>query len=123
MNGLLGMAELLLQTSLTDRQRRFAETVHQSGTNLLQLLNNILDLSKIEAGKMDLVIGDFKLSEIFKEVIGLFSENAGAKDLKLTGFIPAEVPDDLKGDSLRLRQILINLLSNAVKFSHQARSS
>ena len=76
MNGLLGMAELLLHTSLTDRQRHFAETIHQSGNTLLQLLNNILDLSKIEAGKMDLVITDFKLSEIFKEVIGLFGENA-----------------------------------------------
>ena len=119
MNGLMGMAELLLQTSLTDRQWHFAETIHQSGQNLLQLLNNILDLSKIEAGKMDLVITNFKLSEIFKEVIGIFGENAAAKNLKLTGFIPAEVPDQVTGDPIRLRQILINLLSNAIKFSHQ----
>jgi signal transduction histidine kinase/CheY-like chemotaxis protein/HPt (histidine-containing phosphotransfer) domain-containing protein len=119
MNGLMGMAELLLHTSLTDRQRHFAETIHHSGQNLLQLLNNILDLSKIEAGKMDLVITNFKLSEIFKEVIGIFGENAAAKNLKLIGFIPAEVPDQVTGDPVRLRQILINLLSNAIKFSHQ----
>ncbi len=118
MNGLLGMTELLLHTSLTDRQRKFAEIIHQSGNTLLQLLNNILDISKIEAGKMELVITDFKLSEIFKEVIDLFGESAGAKDLKIKGFIPAAVPDSLQGDPVRLRQILINLLSNAIKFSH-----
>jgi two-component system, sensor histidine kinase len=119
MNGLLGMTELLLHTSLTARQKRFAATIQQSGNALLQLLNNILDLSKIEAGKMELVITRFRLSEVFQEVLRLFGESAEVKDLQLIGSIPAAVPDDLEGDPVRLRQILINLLSNAIKFSQQ----
>ena len=119
MNGLLGMTELLLHTTLTDRQRRFAETIHQSGDALLLLLNNILDLSKIEAGKMELAISAFKLSHLVKDLLELFVENAAAKDLKLVVTILSEVPDNLQGDSVRLRQILSNLLSNAIKFSRQ----
>ena len=119
MNGLLGMTELLLHTPLTDRQRRFAETIHQSGDALLLLLNNILDLSKIEAGKMELAISAFKLSDLIKELLELFVENAAAKDLTLVGSILSEVPDNLQGDPVRLRQILSNLLSNAIKFSRQ----
>jgi signal transduction histidine kinase/CheY-like chemotaxis protein/HPt (histidine-containing phosphotransfer) domain-containing protein len=121
MNGLLGMTELLLHTPLTDRQRRFAAIIHQSGNTLLHLLNDILDLSKIEAGKMQLLITDFKLSALIKEVISLFAERAEVKDLQLVGSIPSQVPDDLQGDAVRLRQILTNLLSNAIKFSHQGR--
>ncbi len=119
MNGLLGMTELLLHTPLTAKQRRFARTIQKSGGSLLGLLNNILDLSKIEAGKMELLRTEFKLSHIVEEVMGLFADNAEAKGLKLVGSILSEVPDDLQGDPVRLRQILTNLLSNAIKFSHQ----
>jgi PAS domain S-box-containing protein len=117
MNGVLGMIDLMLATTLTSKQRRFAETVRQSGHNLLQIVNEILDFAKVEAGKLTLEQVDFDVYETIEEVIDLVAERAQAKGLTLACEIDERVPVMLKGDPGRLRQILINLLGNAIKFT------
>jgi signal transduction histidine kinase/CheY-like chemotaxis protein len=117
MNGVLGMTEMLLDTSLTDVQRRFAETVRVSGEALLAIINNILDFSKIEAGKLELETIDFDLRQIVEDVQELFAERAESKGLELLYRFYDGVPAALRGDPGRLRQILTNLVSNAVKFT------
>ncbi len=117
MNGLLGMIELLLDDELSERQRKFAHTARQSARNLLDLLNDILDFSKIEAGKLELEIVDFDLRELIQEVAELFAEPCHEKNLELLYNLADEVPVALRGDPIRLRQILSNLVSNAIKFT------
>ena len=119
MNGVLGMTELLLATSLTDKQRRYANNVRLSGEGLLTTINDILDFSKIEAGKLFLEQVDFDLRDAVEEVIELLAERAHAKNLELVCNIPAEVPTAVQGDPYRLRQVLMNLIGNAVKFTDQ----
>jgi signal transduction histidine kinase/DNA-binding response OmpR family regulator/HPt (histidine-containing phosphotransfer) domain-containing protein len=119
MNGVLGMTELLLTTELTLRQRRFAETARQSGELLLSIINDILDISKIEAGKLELERTDFKLPPLVEETVALFADRAHGKGLELLCTVHEAVPGGVQGDPLRLRQILINLLSNAIKFTAQ----
>lgn len=117
MNGVLGTTELLLNSTLTDRQRHLASTVHRSGRTLLAIINDILDFSKIEAGKLELESVRFDLSELLDESLELFTEAAHRKNLRLTQHIDEQVPRYLKGDPVRFRQILMNLLSNAMKFT------
>lgn len=117
MNGVLGMAELLLNTPLTDKQRHLTENVHRSGTSLLGIINEILDFSKIEAGKLELERIEFGLRETVEEAVDLFAESAGRKGLNLTCFLPDEIPDRAIGDPGRLRQVLLNLVGNAMKFT------
>ena len=119
MNGVLGMAEILLSTNLNDRQRRCAEIVHSSGHGLLTIINDILDFSKIEAGHFELENLDFNLYAVVVEVVELFAERAHSKNLELSHQIEANVPEYVRGDPNRLRQILSNLVSNAVKFTRQ----
>jgi len=119
MNGMLGMSELLLNTELSERQRRLAETAHQSGTALLGIINNILDFSKIEAGKLELERLDFDLRRIMDEVVGLYAESAQAKGVEMILHVEETVPPALRGDPGRLRQILTNLIGNAIKFTNQ----
>ncbi|MBS0170489.1 MAG: response regulator [Nitrospira sp.] len=118
MNGVLGMAELLLTTALTPKQRSLAETLHRSGTGLLDIINEILDFSKIEAGKLLLERIEFGLRQIIEDAVDLLAESANRKNLELTCFIPDEIPDAVIGDPVRLRQIVLNLVSNAIKFTH-----
>lgn len=117
MNGVLGTTELLLNSTLTDKQRHLASTVHRSGRTLLAIINDILDFSKIEAGKLDLECVGFDLSQLVDESLELFMEAARRKHLRLTQQVDERVPRYLKGDPVRLRQILMNLLSNAMKFT------
>ena len=117
MNGVLGTTELLLNSTLTDKQRHLASTVHRSGRTLLAIINDILDFSKIEAGKLDLESVGFDLSQLLDESLELFVETARRKHLQLTQQVDERVPRYLMGDPVRFRQILMNLLSNAMKFT------
>ncbi|TKB93231.1 MAG: response regulator [Nitrospira sp.] len=119
MNAMLGMNELLLSTSLNDRQRHYVQTIHHSGEQLLQIINDILDLSKIDEDKMDLHIAGFDLVATVQDVAGLFHEPSRRKGLSLECQIDPELPAVWRGDGLRLRQILMNLVSNAIKFTER----
>ncbi len=120
MNGVLGMAELLRHsTTLDARQRRYANTIHQSGSALLDIINDILDFSKIEAGKLELDRAAFCLRDIVEDAVDILAERAHSKGLELVCDIPAEFDTRVCGDGQRLRQVIINLISNAVKFTER----
>lgn len=117
MNAVLGMTGLMLETPLTSEQQDFVETIRISGDALLSLINEILDLSKLEAGEMALETLDFNLSTCVEEVLDLLAPQAHYKGLEIAALIHSNVPTHLRGDAGRLRQILMNLISNAIKFT------
>jgi PAS domain S-box-containing protein len=117
MNGVIGMTGLLLDTNLDDDQRRYAETARNSGESLISLINDILDYSKIEAGKLDLEIMDFDLRTLLDDFAAMLSFRAHEKKLELICAADPEVFTHLRGDPGRLRQILVNLAGNAIKFT------
>jgi len=119
MNAMMGMTGLLLDTKLTAEQRDYAETVQVSADSLLHIINDILDLSKIEAGKLDLEILDFDLRTSLESVCDVLMERTAKKEVPFSCMIPPQVPCCLRGDPGRLRQILLNLGGNAVKFTQQ----
>lgn len=118
MNGILGMTDIVLNSSLTHEQRQQLEMVKSSGRSLMTIINDILDFSKIEAGKLDLDPIPFKLRDCIRDVIYPFTKQASDKNLELLWRIKPDVPNSLVGDPGRLRQILNNLLSNALKFTN-----
>jgi PAS domain S-box-containing protein len=119
MNGVLGMTELLLETGLTSTQRKYAETVQRSGQNLLGIINDLLDFSKIEAGKLELENVDMDLRRTLEDIVDLLAERAHIKGLELACSIPPDLATHVKGDPLRLGQVLTNLVGNAIKFTEQ----
>ncbi|MGC3979937.1 MAG: response regulator [Steroidobacteraceae bacterium] len=119
MNGVIGMAELLLDANLNVQQRDYAETIRDSARALLTIINDILDFSKIEANKLELESTEFEMRDLMEDVARLIAIQAHAKDLEVTAHVDPSVPELVRGDPGRLRQVLINLLGNAVKFTHQ----
>jgi signal transduction histidine kinase/ActR/RegA family two-component response regulator len=117
MNGILGMTELALGTDLTTEQREYLELARQSALSLLDILNDILDFSRIEAGRMELAIAPFSLRQILTSCLRLFDNLSGRQQNVLTLTLPPDVPDHLDGDAGRLAQILANLVSNGLKFT------
>jgi PAS domain S-box-containing protein len=117
MNAVIGMTGLALQTRLTPRQREYIRTANDSAESLLTVLNDILDVSKIEAGRLTLDAAPFSLRDTVEEAVKLFAPRAHQKRLELACHILPEVPDGLVGDAGRLRQVLVNLVGNAVKFT------
>ncbi|MBL8304189.1 MAG: response regulator, partial [Ideonella sp.] len=117
MNGVLGLAELLLETQLDEQQRSFVETVRSSGEALLSIINDILDFSKIEAGKLETETLDFDLYQAIEDVVQMLAPRAHAKQLEIACRIDEALPNAVRGDPFRLRQVLTNLLGNAVKFT------
>lgn len=117
MNGVLGMISLLLDTRLTPAQRSYAEAVKRSGEALLQVINDILDYSRIEAGKVHIVEGAFDLRATLESVCELLSPRAFEKELEIIAETDPHVPQRLMGDETRVRQVLINLVGNAIKFT------
>ncbi len=117
MNAIMGMTELALATTLSDEQREYLQTVRSSSNLLLGLLNDILDLSKIEAGRMELEEIDFVLAEVVGEAVHTLEVKAQQKGIELTASVPPSLPTLVRGDPTRLRQILLNLIGNAIKFT------
>lgn len=119
MNGVIGMVELLRDTSLNQNQQHYLDVIHRSGETLLDIINDILDYSKIEAGKMKLESAPFNLEDLIEDCIQLFGATANKRRIELVGNVSPTTPMYLLGDPTRLRQVLINLLGNAFKFTSE----
>ncbi len=119
MSGIIGMNQLLRDSELTPRQRFFADTIHDSSSGLLRIMDSILDLSKLEAGKLTVEVADFNLVELVEQSAIAFSSAAEAKGLALSTQLALPTPAFFQGDSALLRQVLLNLIANAVKFTEK----
>jgi signal transduction histidine kinase/ligand-binding sensor domain-containing protein/DNA-binding response OmpR family regulator len=117
MNGVIGMASLLAETPLTEQQREFTETITNCGESLLNVINDILDFSKIESGNMELEETDFDLRNCIETVLDIFANKASQSGIDLLYQVDANVPSQVIGDELRLKQVLTNLIGNAMKFT------
>jgi PAS domain S-box-containing protein len=119
MNAIIGLSHLALATPLTPKQRDYIAKVHNAGTSLLGIINDVLDFSKIEAGRLDLEVTDFKLDDVLNSVTTLVGDKASEKGIEFLADVHPDVPPALRGDPLRLGQIVTNLVNNAVKFTER----
>jgi two-component system sensor histidine kinase/response regulator len=119
MNAIIGMADLLLETELTPEQEQYVQVFQSAGENLLNIINDIIDISKVEAGHIQLETIDFDLNEIIEKICDVMAIRAHEKGLELVYNLMPDVPIDLLGDPTRLRQILVNLVGNAIKFTEK----
>ncbi|MBD8841386.1 response regulator [Paenibacillus sp. CFBP 13594] len=119
MNGVIGMVDLLMETELREDQKEYADIVRRSADALVTVINDILDFTKMESGKMELEEHPFEIASCIREVLGLFAAEAGKKNLELDYFLEDSVPELIYGDMARLRQVLLNLIANAIKFTDQ----
>ena len=119
MNAIIGMAHLALRTKLDPKQQDYLDKIQRSGQHLLGIINDILDFSKIEAGKLDVETEDFELDKVLDNLANLIGDKATAKGLELIFDVDPELPNNLRGDALRLGQVLINYSNNAVKFTEK----
>ena len=117
MNAIIGMTDILLRTDLTKEQREYLENIKSSGHALIAIINDILDLSKIEAGKMELVDNVYNMEQLLRDIRAIIKNRIGEKPIELFYDIDEKIPKKLYGDGLRIRQIIINLMNNAVKFT------
>ncbi len=117
LNGIVGFTDLLLKTKFDKDQLEYLTTVNESANTLMEIINNILDFSKIESGKLELIFEEIDIYELSNQIINLFKYEANHKKIDLVLYIDPAVPQFIKGDSFRLKQILVNLLSNAMKFT------
>ncbi len=117
LNAVLGFASLLKDTDLDERQTDYVETVAESGESLLSILNDVLDVSKIEAGALDLDETEVNIERLIRSVMALMSVRAQSKDLEIASYVDPNIPVSLIGDQGRIRQILVNLIGNAIKFT------
>lgn len=119
MNAVVGMTELLLSENPTEKQKKYLNNIQSSGKALVQILNDVLDMSKMEAGKLEVINEPYKLSPVLDDVRMIIENRIGSKPIELIYDIDERIPDNLNGDALRIRQIFINLLNNAVKFTEK----
>lgn len=119
LNGILGMADLLLETKLTPEQATYAKAVKTSGDTLLSLIEEILDFSKIESGKLDIEARPFALGAMIEDMVELLAPRAQAKGIEIAAYVDERLPERATGDATRLRQVLINLAGNAIKFTEE----
>ena len=119
MNGVIGMTNILKETQLTDEQKEYLDIIDISGNNLLSIINNILDFSKIEAGQVEIENISFNLRHNLEEVVKMLHTRSEGKGLKLFLTISSDLPDLIKGDPVRLKQIVMNLANNAIKFTNE----
>src|SRR4029077_12542549 len=115
MNGIIGVVDLLSRTNMTSKQQRYTQTIESSARGLLTIINDVLDFSKLEAGKYDVRLDDFEVTQLIHEATELLSPKAHAKQLELVVRSDASVPARVRGDIDRIKQVLINLLGNAIK--------
>ncbi|SDC88048.1 hybrid sensor histidine kinase/response regulator [Nocardioides lianchengensis] len=119
LNAVLGLTDLLLLTELDEEQRDYTETAHQSGNHLLALVNDVLDYSALEAGRLEYANQPFSMAQLLDETLTMFVANAEAKGIELRLRQSPDVPPALRGDAMRLRQVLVNVVGNAMKFTEQ----
>ena len=119
LNAINGMVELLLRGNLSDESQRYAQDIKQAGGNLISIINDILDISKIEAGKMEIISAKYLFSSLINDTVNIVRMRVGAKPVRFFTNIDSSIPAGLLGDEVRLRQMLINLLANAIKYTER----